>query len=67
MSVSDGGEGWGVKRPGDRVFHFYDERGISLCKRVAFYNGPLSPDDGGAKLPEDYAECYKRLQKRRGG
>ena len=57
-------EGWGVRRPGDRVFHYYAD-GTSLCRKVGLYQGELAPDDGGAKNPEDCAECYRRLIKRR--
>jgi len=57
-------EGWGVKRPGDKVFHYYVD-GTSLCRRIGFYHGPLDPDNGGSKQKSDCAECHRRLEKLR--
>lgn len=56
-------EGWGVRRKGDRVYHYYNN-GTSLCNRVMFYAGPLDPDDGGPKQKDDCAKCYGLMQKR---
>jgi hypothetical protein len=52
-------EGWGVMRPGDRRFHYYRDM-FSLCRRVGFYSGDLSPDNQGPS-PEDCAACRKAL------
>jgi hypothetical protein len=57
-------EGWGVLRPGDRRHHYY-RKSFSLCGRVGFYFGHLSPDDGTLG-PEDCKACRKALDKGRG-
>ncbi len=53
-------EGWGVIRPGDRRAHYYRE-GMSLCRRVGFYSGPLDPDTFKSK--DDCAACRKVLDR----
>lgn len=58
-------QGWGAKRPGDKVYHYYAD-GTSLCRKIGFYHGPLDPDDGGPKQSADCSECYRRLQKLKG-
>lgn len=51
-------EGWGVIRPGDRKAHYY-RQGMSLCRRVGFYGGPLDAEDFPSK--DDCAACRKEL------
>jgi hypothetical protein len=53
-------EGWGVIRPSDRKAHYYRDM-WSLCRRVGFYNGPLSPDEFTSK--DDCAGCRKVLER----
>lgn len=53
-------EGWGVMRPGDRRFHYYRDT-MSLCRRVGFYRGELSPDS--EPTPLDCAACRKALSR----
>ena len=53
-------EGWGVIRPGDRRAHYY-RSGLSLCRRVRFYAGPLDADDG-SDGPDDCRACRKKLR-----
>lgn len=53
-------EGWGVIRPGDRRAHYY-RKGMSLCRRIGFYTGPLEPD--GTPSPDDCAACRKERTK----
>lgn len=55
-------EGWGVMRPGDRRYHYY-VNGFSLCGRVGFYFGELSPDTANP-CTKDCAACRKILTKR---
>lgn len=55
-------EGWGVLRPGDRKHHYYDSS-FSLCRRVGFYHGELTPDDGKPGA-DDCAACRRELNKR---
>lgn len=59
-------EGWGVIRPGDRKAHYY-RNGMSLCRRVGFYNGPL--DEGDTPSDDDHKECRRALdrEKAKGG
>lgn len=58
-------EGWGDRRPGDRVFHYF-VNSMSLCGRVGFYFGELSPDnDGTEPQRSDCKSCFKALIKRR--
>lgn len=52
-------EGWGVLRPGDRVFHYYRD-GFSLCRKVGFYRDELTPDTG-APQSQDCATCARKL------
>lgn len=54
-------EGWGVIRPGDRKAHYY-RNGMSLCRRVGFYRGPLESDTG-EDSPDDHLECRRALRK----
>ena len=56
-------EGWGVIRPGDRKAHYY-RNGMSLCRRVGFYGGPLDPDTKPS--PDDHAACRKLLDREAG-
>jgi hypothetical protein len=58
--TTDPREGWGVIRPGDRRAHYYRD-GMSLCRRVGFYAGPLDPDDKPS--PDDCAACRKQLDR----
>lgn len=60
VRISPPKEGWGAIRPGDRKAHYYRD-GMSLCRRVGFYSGPLEPDAGTSK--DDHAECRKLLDK----
>lgn len=66
--MSDEIEGWGVRRPGDRVFHYY-RRGMSLCRKVGFFPmGPETIDEVDqtkpyTKGPADCAGCAKALAK----
>ena len=53
-------EGWGIIRPGDRKAHYYREM-FSLCRRVGFYYGTLSPDEFKSK--DDCAACRKQLDR----
>ena len=53
-------EGWGVIRPGDRRAHYY-RNGMSLCRRIGFYGGPLDPDDSKSK--DDCAACRRQLDR----
>jgi len=55
-------EGWGALRPGDRKHHYY-RKNFSLCRRVGFYFGHLSPHTGGDFSPNDCAACVKVLQR----
>lgn len=65
MPDQDAQEGWGVLRPGDRRFHYYIGS-FSLCRRVGFYFGELSPDmDGDVKSDLDCKACRKALDKRK--
>lgn len=57
-----GNEGWGVIRPGDRKAHYYRD-GMSLCRRVGFYQGQLDPDDKPS--PDDHKECRTILNRER--
>ena len=54
-------EGWGDKRPGDRVYHFYRD-GTSLCRKVGFYFEELTPDTGKYQK-YDCKACTKVLTK----
>lgn len=53
-------EGWGVICPGDRKAHYY-RGGMSLCRRVGFYQGPLWADKGPS--PDDHKECRAALDR----
>lgn len=53
-------EGWGA--PGcSRKFHYF-RGGLSLCRKIGFYNGELDPDDG-TKREDDCAACRKALER----
>jgi hypothetical protein len=54
-------EGWGVMRPGDRRFHYYRNMD-SLCRRIGFYRGELTPDNG-KPTKDDCAACRKVLER----
>lgn len=54
-------EGWGVLRPDDRKFHYYRDM-TSLCRRVGFYRGELTTDDGSPS-ENDCAGCRKVLER----
>jgi len=53
-------EGWGVIRPGDRKAHYYRD-GMSLCRRIGFYSGPLDSDDRPST--DDHVECRRLLDR----
>lgn len=58
-------EGWGVMRPGDRVYHYYVSM-EALCGRVMFYRGDVTQDTGNTeRSKEDCSRCFKALVKRR--
>lgn len=54
-------EGWGVLRPGDRVYHYYRDQ-MSLCGRVGFYRGELTADDAGSPSSRDCVQCTRKLR-----
>ena len=65
MSEEKGGqeaprEGWGIIRPGDRKAHYYRD-GMSLCRRVGFYGGPLWSESGPSE--DDHKECRTLLNR----
>ena len=59
-------EGWGMIRPGDRVYHYY-VNSDSLCRHVFFYIGELDPMDPTETTPrkDDCKLCFRKLMKRR--
>jgi hypothetical protein len=57
--VSEVEEGWGVMRPGDRVYHYYRD-GFSLCRKVGFYRGELAPDVNPNS--KDCVICTRKLR-----
>jgi hypothetical protein len=63
QSADTDAEGWGVIRRGDRKAHYY-RKGMSLCRRVGFYTGPLDADDKPS--PDDCAACRKLLDREAG-
>lgn len=52
-------EGWGTKRPGDKVSHYY-RAGSALCGMVTLYRGDLDAETGSPG-PDDCSACAKRL------
>jgi hypothetical protein len=61
MTAPKPSEGWGVMRPGDRRYHYYRDT-MSLCRRVGFYQGELTPDTY-EPTPQDCAACHKVLDR----
>jgi len=56
-------EGWGVLRPGDRVFHYYRNH-ESLCMKIGFYFGDLTEDTGNPEPQHDDCKaCFRKLRK----
>lgn len=58
-------EGWGLMRPGDRVYHYYVDS-VSLCGSIMFYFDEVDPDTGNVEpQKEDCKRCFKKLVERR--
>lgn len=52
--------GWG-KSPASRKWHYFNDRGLSLCGKIGFYFGPTEKGNNGS--PDNCAECKRRLKK----
>lgn len=52
-------EGWGVIAPGRRKACYYRDM-FSLCGKIGFYRGPLSPET--VPSPDDCTPCRRKLE-----
>lgn len=64
--MSDVVEGWAMP-VNSRKFHYF-MGGRSLCSKMIFLAEDLDPHEpGGAKKQDDCAECFRRVEKMKGG
>ena len=58
-------EGWQAEKAySQRIYHFISGT-FSLCGKLGFYTGELTPDDPTNRTKEDCKACTKKLEKRK--
>ena len=57
-------EGWGVKAPGERKYHYYRDT-MSLCGKRGLYRDDLT-EHKGTFTDDDCAACRRKLEREAG-
>jgi hypothetical protein len=58
-------EGWQAEKyHSQRVYHYI--RGtLSLCRKLGFYTGEVTPDNPSKRTKEDCSACVKQIERER--